>query len=74
MPSKSVTFDDDQYGYILQTQDEDQSFSDRMREIIDAGIEAEESDVTFTCSHCGREFNNAGAKATHENNCQDAQE
>lgn len=46
MPSKSVTLDDSQYKYILETM-EDEAFSERLREVVDHGIEFEErgSDV-----------------------------
>lgn len=72
MPSKSVTLDDDQYFYIMNTQEEDDSFSGRLREIVDLGIESEEEREDYPCSHCGRTFGNPGARATHEQSCQEA--
>lgn len=42
VPSKSTTYDDDQYQYILNSMDDEESFSERVRELIDKGIEFEE--------------------------------
>ena len=44
MASQTVNFDDGHIQYVLATKNEGQSFSDRVREIIDRGIEAEEND------------------------------
>jgi len=44
VPSKSVTLYDEQYAHIVQTQGKEQSFSDRLREVVDKGIEAEKDD------------------------------
>lgn len=44
VPSKSITLHDEQYGYIVQTQDDEQSFSDRVRELVDKGIEVEDDE------------------------------
>jgi len=41
VPSKSVTLYDEQYAHFVQTQDDEQSFSDRLREVVDKGIEVE---------------------------------
>lgn len=74
MPSKSVTLDDEQYRYILDTQDDDQSFSDRVREIVDKGVKVEREETEFACRHCGKTFGNPGAKSTHEKSCEEAPE
>jgi len=42
MPTQTVNFKDEHIQYILATKAVEQSFSDRVREIMDAGIEAEE--------------------------------
>jgi len=44
MASQTVNFDDGHIQYVLATKDSGQSFSDRVREIMDEGIEAEERD------------------------------
>lgn len=44
MPSLSATIDDGQYQYILATKGEDESKSERLRELVDKGIESEEND------------------------------
>jgi len=44
MASQTVNFDDGQLQYVLATKAPDQSFSDRVREIMDKGIDAEETD------------------------------
>lgn len=41
MPSQSITFDEEQYAYILRTKPDDASVSERVRELVDAGIDAE---------------------------------
>lgn len=41
MPVQSVNFSREQYSYILQTSGEGE-FSERVREIVDKGIEQEE--------------------------------
>jgi len=42
MPTQTVNFKDGHIQYILATKAVEQSFSDRVREIMDKGIEAEE--------------------------------
>jgi len=42
MPSHTVAFDNEQYQYILSTCDG--NVSERVRELIDAGMEAERDD------------------------------
>ena len=42
VPSFSATIDDGQYQYVLATKDEEQSKSDRLRELVDKGIKVEE--------------------------------
>jgi len=42
MVSFSATIDDGQYQYILATKGEDESKSERLRELVDKGMEAEE--------------------------------
>lgn len=44
MPSMSVTLDTAQISYVEETSEEDQSFSDRLREVVGRGIEAEQDD------------------------------
>jgi hypothetical protein len=44
MPSHTVAFDNGQYQYVLATKGNQQSVSERVRELVDAGIEAEEND------------------------------
>jgi len=43
MPTQTINFDNGHFQYILATKGEGQSVSDRVREIVDAGIESEES-------------------------------
>lgn len=73
MPSKSVTISDDQYRYIIETQGDD-SFSERLREVLDAGVQAERDADEYACDGCGTTFGNAGAKVTHERTCPELQE
>lgn len=68
MPSHSVTIDPEHSEYIYSTKGED-SFSARVRELLDIGIEVDREDTTYACDHCGETFGNPGAKATHERNC-----
>ena len=44
MPSHTVAFDNGQYQYVLATKDERQSVSERVRELVDKGMEAEEDE------------------------------
>jgi hypothetical protein len=44
MPSQTVNLSHEQAEYIQATIGEEQSVSDRVREILDAGIEAEETE------------------------------
>ena len=44
VPSLSTTIDDGQYQYILATKGEDESKSERLRQLLDKGIEVEESE------------------------------
>ena len=42
MPSHTVAFDNGQYQYILATTGDDDNVSERVRELIDKGMEVEE--------------------------------
>lgn len=44
VPSFSATLDDGQYQYLLATRGNDQSKSERLRELVDKGIEVEENE------------------------------
>ena len=44
MPSHTVAFDNGQYQYVLATKRERQSVSERVRELVDKGMEAEENE------------------------------
>ncbi len=44
MPSHTVAFDNGQYQYVLATKGEQQSVSERVRELVDKGMEAEQND------------------------------
>jgi len=44
MASQTVNFDDGHIQYVLATKGVEQSFSDRVRQIMDKGIEAEEQE------------------------------
>lgn len=44
MVSQTVNFDRGQYQYILSTTDDGGNVSERVRELVDKGIEAEEND------------------------------
>jgi len=44
MPTQTVNFDDSQMQYILATKNSDESFSNRVRTLVDIGIEQEETD------------------------------
>mgnify|MGYP000586049550 CR=1 FL=1 len=44
MPSQTVNFEESHIQYVLATKGAEQSFSDRVREIVDAGIESEENE------------------------------
>jgi len=44
MPSHTVAFDNGQYQYVLATKSERQSVSERVRELVDKGMEAEENE------------------------------
>ena len=44
MPTQTVNFDDGQIQYVLATKDVEQSFSERVRDLVDKGMEAEEND------------------------------
>jgi len=44
MPSHTVAFDNGQYQYVLATKGEQQSVSERVRELVDKGMEAEQDD------------------------------
>ncbi|MDL0127052.1 hypothetical protein [Halobacterium salinarum] len=43
MPTQTVNFDHEQYQYILSTSGEGE-FSERVRELVDKGMEAEEDE------------------------------
>jgi hypothetical protein len=43
VPTQTVNFDRGQYQYIVATSEEGE-FSDRVRELLDKGIDAEETD------------------------------
>lgn len=44
MASQTVNFEDSQIQYVLATKDNDESFSNRVRDLLDKGIEAEENE------------------------------
>jgi len=44
MPSHTVAFDNGQYQYVLATKGEQQSVSERVRELVDKGMEAEQDE------------------------------
>jgi predicted CopG family antitoxin len=44
MPSHTVAFDNGQYQYVLATKGERQSVSERVRELVDKGMEVEEDE------------------------------
>jgi len=44
MASQTVNFDDGHIQYVLATKDSDESFSNRVRELMDKGIEVEEDE------------------------------
>jgi len=44
MPSHTVAFDNGQYQYVLATKGEQQSVSERVRELVDKGMETEENE------------------------------
>jgi len=44
MPSHTVAFDNGQYQYVLATKGERQSVSERVRELVDKGMEAEQNE------------------------------
>jgi len=44
MATQTVNFDDSQMQYILDTKDSEESFSNRVREIVDKGIEQERTE------------------------------
>ena len=44
MPSHTVAFDNGQYQYVLATKGEQQSVSERVLELVDKGMEAEQND------------------------------
>jgi len=44
MASQTVNFNDGHIQYVLATKEPEQSFSDRVREIMDKGIEVEENE------------------------------
>lgn len=44
MPSKSINLDTEQLAYIEQTSTEGESFSERARELIDKGIQVEDTE------------------------------
>jgi len=44
MASQTVNFDDGHIQYVLATKGTEQSFSQRVREIVDKGIEVEENE------------------------------
>lgn len=41
----SVTLDQRQYQHIVQTQGEDEAFSERLRDVLDKGIAVEREEV-----------------------------
>ena len=43
MPSQTVNFEDKHIQYVLATKDAEESFSNRVRGLLDKGIEVEES-------------------------------
>lgn len=44
MPSHTVAFENGQYQYILATTDDGGNVSERVRELVDKGMEAEENE------------------------------
>lgn len=44
MASQTVNFDDKHIQYVLATKSDNESFSNRVRELLDKGIEVEEND------------------------------
>jgi hypothetical protein len=44
MPSHTVAFDNGQYQYVLATKEDGQSVSQRVRELVDKGMEAEQDE------------------------------
>jgi len=42
--TQTVNFDNGQIQYVLATKEPEQSFSDRVRELVDKGIETEEQE------------------------------
>jgi len=44
MPTQTVNFADTHIQYVLATKGSEQSFSDRVRELVDKGIEVEENE------------------------------
>jgi len=44
MVSFSASIDDGQYQYIIASKDSEQSKSERLRELVDKGIEVEENE------------------------------
>ena len=44
MPTQTVNFDDGQIQYVLATKAVEQSFSERVRDLVDKGMEAEEGE------------------------------
>ncbi len=45
MPTQTINFGNGHFQYILATKEPEQSVSDRVREIMDKGIEAEQNDA-----------------------------
>jgi len=44
MPTHTTNYDDSQYQYVLATKEPEQSVSERVREIMDVGIEGEQDE------------------------------
>jgi hypothetical protein len=44
MPTQTINFGNGHFQYVLATKEPEQSVSDRVREIMDMGIEAEQNE------------------------------
>lgn len=76
VPTHHTYFDSDEWAWIQSERKrragpdehpEDVSISPIVRDAV-RGVRTMSTE-TYTCKHCGRDFENAGAKATHESHC-----
>ncbi len=44
MPSKTIHFTDEQYAKLVTGKGEDQNMADRVREVVDMGLEVEQDE------------------------------